>query len=412
MPIPRRVRDRARHLRKVATSAAGFGVRRLLRDRPEDAELLGEALLGELDELKGMAMKVGQILSYMDGALPPETQARLARLQRGQSPLPWLELAPRVDAALGPRAADLDVDPVAVAAASIGQVHRARLGDVDVAVKVQYPEVRETFEADVTQLRRLAGLAGLASSVDGQAIVDDLRDRLVEECDYAHEARWQRQFRTWFADDPEVRVPEVLADYSTETVLTTRWCDGVPLEDFLDADPDSRNAAGLTLARFAWRSMFHHGVIHADPHPGNQLYTERAVVFLDFGCVRQFESAWLDATRRELCAVLDGDRVGFREAVLDSGMVPDPRRFDFDEHWAMQRQLWAPYLTDDYAFTPGLLAEASRFSRPTNPNLRRLAIPPPWIWLARLQWGLHSVLVRLRTRGAYATLLRTALEEG
>lgn len=369
--------------------------------------------MAELDELKGMAMKVGQILSYMDGAVPERAQRRLAALQRGQSPLPFAQMRPVLEQGLGAPLEQLydSIDEVAVAAASIGQVHRGRLEGREVAVKLQYPGVRETFSADVTQLRRIAGLAGLATQVDGQAIVDDLRDRLMEECDYLHEMRWQRRFAEWFADDPDIEVPAVFEDRCAETVLTTAWCEGVGLDVFTEAPQAARDRAGLALARFAWMPMFAHGSIHADPHPGNQLYrSDGRVVVLDFGFVRTFERSWLDATRQELLAVLDSDRPSFVQAVRAGGMVARADRFDFDAHWEMQRHLWAPYIDKHHRFEADWLREGQRFSRPSNKNLRSLAIPPPWIWLTRLQWGLHTVLVRLGASGRYRDVLREALE--
>lgn len=411
--LPTSLRRRARHARRLVGAGARFGLRRLVRRDEADADALGRALVGELDTLKGMAMKVGQILSYMDGVIPAQTQTHLARLQRGARPHPWPEMRAVIESSLGATINDLydQIDPEPVAAASIGQVHRARIDSQNVAVKVQYPGIRDSFEADVRQLRRLSALAGLGTRVDGQAIVDDLRDRLIEECDYLHEARWQSWFADRFADDPSIRIPSVVPERSTDVVLTTRWHDGLTLEQrLIQGGPEARQHAARTLARMAWTSLFALGVINADPHPGNQLFCDGAVVFLDFGCVRQFGSVWLQATRSELRAVLDGDRAAFREALLRSGQVPRPKRFDFDAHWAMQRHLWQPYLSDTFRFTPDWLRAGAAFTGPGNANLRQLAIAPEWVWLSRLQWGLHAVLVRLGAQGRYREILGEALD--
>lgn len=398
MPLKRH-RSRARRLGRIAASTATFGLRRLVRRGPDDASAFGDALVAELDQLKGMAMKVGQILSYMDGALPEDTQRALAVLQRGKAPVPWETIRAAIEAGLGASVeASFDsIDPTPIAAASIGQVHRASLGGRDLVVKVQYPDVRGTFDADIGHLRRIAALASAFSHVDGQALVDELRDRLHEGCDYAHEARWQRAFSTALADWPEVVIPEVVAERSSTTVLTSEWCEGAILEDFVaQASQSERDAAGRTLLRVAWHSTFALAAINADPHPGNQLFRPGQVVLLDFGCVRTFQEDWLDGLRREVRAILDGDRAAARDAVIAQGMVPRPERFDFDDYWAIQQFLWRPYLKDKFAFGPELVRDFRRFNGMSNPSMRQLAIPPPWIWLTRLQWGLHAVLARLR----------------
>jgi len=415
-PVPTRLRDRARHTRRLLGATARAGARRLVRTSKEDDLLFGDALFNELDAMKGMAMKIGQILSYMDGTLPQETQRALSKLQQGVRPVPFETIEEVLVTELGGPITDhfdhFDRDPIA--AASIGQVHRATLRGQDLAVKVQYPNVRQTFEADMSQLRRLARVASMASQVDGLAIVAELRDRVLEECDYLAEARSTRRFAKAFADLPEIRVPEVIDDRSTARVLTTAWCEGRDLETFIaESTPEQRTRAALTLTRFAWRSLWRDGIIHADPHPGNQRYGDEDgaphVVFLDFGCVRAFEPDYLARERAVLDAVLAGDRVRFREATLATGMVAKPRGFDWDIQWAMTRHLWEPYLTPTFRFTSEYIQRVSEFSRPTNPNLQRLSIPPPWIWLQRLTWGLHSVLARMGASGPFADVLRQAL---
>jgi len=421
-PVPTRLRDRARHTRRLLGASARAGARRLVRRSELDDLVFGEALFDELDAMKGMAMKVGQILSYMDGTLPAETQRALAKLQQGVQAVPFETIEEVLVTELGGSIAErfdtFEREPVA--AASIGQVHRATLRGQAVAVKVQYPGVRQTFEADMQQLSRLARLASLASQVDGLAIVAELRDRVLEECDYLAEARWTRRFASAFADLPEIRVPEVIDDRSTARVLTTAWCEGRDLETFIaESTPEQRTRAALILTRFAWRSLWRDGVIHADPHPGNQRYAQgvgddgRAsgqVIFLDFGCVRDFEPDYLARERAVLDAVLAGDRARFREATLATGMVAKSRGFDWDIQWAMTRHLWEPYLTPTFRFTSEYIQRVAEFSRPTNPNLQRLAIPPPWIWLQRLTWGLHSVLARMGARGPFAGVLHEALD--
>jgi predicted unusual protein kinase regulating ubiquinone biosynthesis (AarF/ABC1/UbiB family) len=390
-----RFTGRGRRTGRILRAAAGAGVRRLIRHSAADDRRLGEALVAELDAMKGMAMKVGQILSYMDGTLPEETQAVLSTLQTGRDPEPLEVVLAVIEAALGEGRFDR-IDPQAIAAASIGQVHRGSVGGVEVAIKVQYPGVEASFEADMAQLHRLAALASMATAVDGAALVEELRARLLEECDYRTEANNLTAFQADFDGVPGVILPSVLPGHSARTVLTTTWCEGVSLQTFIQtASVPQRQAAAQTLARFAWRSLLGLGRINADPHPGNYRMMPEGVAFLDFGCVRRFEPAVIAGERRLIAAVLSDDAAAFRRAALDSGMVADPRRFDFAMHQAFYTHLWAPCRTPGFRIDRDYFLAAQRFSGPGNPNLRRMAIPPWWIWIQRLHWGLLSVIGRL-----------------
>ena len=223
----------------VAWTAGRLAGRRLLGLRAGERDLeLGEALTGQLDRMKGLAMKVGQIVSYLDVPLPEPVQEQLARLQTGVRGMPPEQVRQVVEAALGRpvEAAFETFDWQPVAAASIGQVHRATVSSGgasqeqaparSVAVKVQYPDIARSFGDDLRAAGRLSSLASLASAVDGRSLVEELRLRLEEECDYLREARAQAGFARAFADDRDVLVPAVLPERSAATVLTTAWVDG------------------------------------------------------------------------------------------------------------------------------------------------------------------------------------------
>ncbi len=198
----------------------------------------------------------------------------------------------------------------------------------------------------------------------------------------------------------------------SERVLTTAWCDGRDFYDVVEHDSSERkNQIGLTLARFAHRSFFELGTLNADPHPGNYLFPESdAVVFLDFGCVREYDDDYINRERALARVVLDGRRSAFRDAVVATGMTPRPDRIDWDVHWDMLRQQLSPYLEPSFRFTKGWMLAAMKYSEPSNPNLRHLAIRPPWIWQQRLVWGLHAVLTRLSAEGDFRAVFRTAMD--
>jgi predicted unusual protein kinase regulating ubiquinone biosynthesis (AarF/ABC1/UbiB family) len=306
-----------------------------------------------------------------------------------------------------------DFDPKPIAAASIGQVYRAHFEGRPVAVKVQYPGIRDTMDDDFGRLEALSRMASLATAVDGRAIVRELQSRIHEECDYLREAAHQSAFAAAFADDADVAIPEVVYERTRDMVLTTAWSPGSDFYGFVGgASGDRRDEVGQVLARFAFRSLYGLGSLNADPHPGNYLFPDDGrVVFLDFGCVRHFDAEFLAAQRHLTEVVIDDRRPEFDDALLAAGMVAKPDRFDFDHHWALMCHELSPYRSARFRFTTEYVRRGMEFSRPGNPNLRLLAIPPQWIWLERLTWGLHAVLARLDAEGPFADVMREALSQ-
>ncbi|MCC6808061.1 MAG: hypothetical protein IT381_11605 [Deltaproteobacteria bacterium] len=298
-----------------------------------------------------------------------------------------------------------------LAAASIGQVYRAQFDSRSVAVKVQYPQIRETMAGDFSRLSGIARVASLATAVDGAALVEELRARIDEECDYVREAAHQTAFRRAFASDAQILIPEIVWARTRPQVLTTEFCRGDDFYSFVQtAEPPTRNAMALVLARFAFTSLFGLAAINADPHPGNYLFTDdRRVVFLDFGCVCRFDFDFLGAHKKLISIVVADQKSAFRDALLDTGMVAKPKGFDFDLHWQLLCHEYAPYRSANFRFDKSWLQRGLEFSKPGNPNLRRLAISPQWIWLERLIWGLHAVLTRLNAEADFAAVMREAL---
>lgn len=412
--LPSGILPRAAATGRIVAQLGKAAAKRVVRRSEDDDHQLGEALFSELDQLKGVAMKVGQILSYMDVGLPDGTVDRLTKLQHGAEPLDLAVVRAALEAALGAPLDQLferfDAEPVA--AASIGQVHRARHAGAEVAVKVRYPSVRETLDGDFRQLGALGRLASLGSQVDGPALVAELHARMLEECDYAREAAWQQAFAQAFATDPEVSVPAVHLDRSAEGVLTTSWHEGERFAALFDAPAARRLAVARTLMRFSFTSLLRHGVLQADPHPGNFLFPgDGQVVALDYGCVRRFGPDTVAQFRHLSQVVLDGDRAAFPEAIRSTGQVGREDRYDDEEAWELHRWLYAPYLEPRFRFERRWWLRGLKFSQPTAKNARAMNLPPAWLWLVRMQWGLHAVLVRLHAEGDFRDSLRARLAD-
>lgn len=358
-------------------------------------------------------MKVGQIVSYMDVPLPDAVQRKLAQLQTGHKGMPAEQTRAVIEGALGrPVEALFDgFDDEPIAAASIGQVHRAKIGERSVAVKVQYPAVAESFGKDLGAIGRLASLASLASAVDGTAIVEELGERLVEECDYPREARMQRAFAAAFGSDASVQIPEVIGSHCAGTVLTTGWVDGDDFETMRQrTDAAQRERIAATLVRFTYRSLLELAMIQADPHPGNFLFIPGGpVVFLDFGCVRAIDLDFVSALRQMAAAIRDDDRASFREATQAMGMVGRPRKFDYDHFFTVMEHLHRPLLARRFCFDRDYMRDAMALNGPTSPNARSMAFPPVYMWISRLQWGLWAILTKLGVEGSFGPILDEVL---
>ncbi len=384
---------------KVGLTVGKLAARRLARLRVGAADIvLGEALTEQLDEMKGLAMKLGQIVSYMDVPLPDVVQERMARLQSGTRGLDEEATRRALSEAWGE---DFETrfdafDIVPFAAASIGQVHRARYQGRDVVVKLQYPDVQKGFRDDLRSVGRIAQLASLASAVDGDAIVRELGRRLGEECDYEREGRAQAAFRAYFENDRDIFVPQVQPELSTARTLVTEFAVGDSYQK-ARAFPDKvRMQLAHALIRFNYTSLLCAAAIQADPHPGNFLFRDFGqIVCLDFGCVRIFERRFVELLRRMIRSLRDGDRSLFRETTLALGLTSRPKKFDFEHQFAMMHHLHQPLLSERFQFSSAFVQEGLKYNGPTSPNARFMSMPPAYIWVARLQWGLWSLLARL-----------------
>src|ERR1700729_2341433 len=266
-----------------------------------------------LGTMKGVLMKIGQLASYVDDGLAPPARRVLGRLQDSVPPMSPELAAGVIVAELGdvPEAVFSEWDPLPIAAASIGQVHRAITRDGRaVAVKVQYPGIAETIAADlqnVALLRRMLRITAPSQDVD--ALIAELRDRVLEELDYRREARNQQTIAAHFAGPPTIVVPAIVGELSTRRVITSELADGARFADLADWPQSERDLAAETIYRFVFRSLYELHAFNRDPHPGNYLFHGGGrVTFLDFGLVRHFPDTELEPLKqmaRYLCVEPD-----------------------------------------------------------------------------------------------------------
>lgn len=298
-----RLTGRVRRYAEVGVGLGGYAARRageraLGREggRARNAAALKTALGG----LKGPLMKVAQMLATIPDALPQEYADELRQLQAGAPSMGWPFVRRRMAAELG---ADWEsrfagFERQAAAAASLGQVHRARAPDGRaLAVKLQYPEMQSTVEADLRQLQVILAIYGrIDRAIDTAEIHAEIGARLREELDYLRESRHIRLYGAMLGEEPQVHVPEVLSELTTRRLLTMTWLEGRPLLPWLKDGPDleARNRAARALFRGWYLPFYRYGAIHGDPHLGN--YTVRpdlAVNLLDYGCIRIFRPSFV-----------------------------------------------------------------------------------------------------------------------
>jgi len=426
--VARTARLAALPLGYAGRSAIGLGKR--MGGRPAEAVLTelqtrtAEQLFRTLGELKGGAMKFGQALSIFEAALPDEISApyreQLTRLQDSAPPMPTITVREILRDQLGEdvgRLTDLDAEPAA--AASIGQVHRARWDGQDVAVKVQYPGAGDALRSDLRQLARVAKTLGpIFPGIDVKPLIAELQERTEEELDYRLEADAQRVFAEAYADDPSIVVPTVLA--GTEQVLVTSWLESPAslARVIREGSDDERNHYGELFARFLFGAPARTGLLHADPHPGNFRLLPKAdgapgrLGVLDYGAVARLPFQSLpESLGRSLRLACEDDYEGLVEELRSEGFIREGIRMDPDKLRSYLAPLVEPGRVDEFTFSRRWIQK--QFRRINDPKgdaygtMLRLNLPPSYLLIHRTWVGAGGVLSQL---GATVPLRQILME--
>ncbi|MHB8658143.1 MAG: ABC1 kinase family protein [Solirubrobacteraceae bacterium] len=393
-------------------------------------EEIADSALDVLGELRGGAMKIGQLASFVDIELiPPEFrtvyQEKLAQLRDSAPPMSWAKIRKVLDREWDEPVESLfeDFEHDAVAAASIGQVHRAVLpGGQQVAVKIQYPEIADALRAD---LGTAAGLTTIATplakammpGLEPSALVGEVRELVLEELDYELEAQHQRTFARAYRGHPFIYVPQVLSELSRRRVLVSEWVDGMRFPEMLELPQLERDRIGEILLRFYMFSMDYAGRFNTDSHPGNFLRrADGSIAFIDFGNVKVASSQWLREGKRAMRAVSEGNIDQFLDAVVRLGYVRHRDRVDVD--WLVEQTMLASewYLRDrelkiEPDYVARMIAQAMDAQAVAHGirAARELKVPPEEIWYRRVVIGVFAVLGQLRASANWHRIAREAI---
>jgi predicted unusual protein kinase regulating ubiquinone biosynthesis (AarF/ABC1/UbiB family) len=428
--------SRVRRTATVATLAASeavkqFGTRAANVTRGEEASDAAMAkrqletakqIVAVLGTMKGAAMKLGQVMSFLDVGLVAEEhrdefQRELAKLRDAAPTVSFKQMRRVVEedleAPISELFASFDEEPIA--AASIGQVYRATLHDGrEVAVKVQYPGVAGAVRADLQNLDMIMRLLKrMTPGLDVKAITEEIKERIVEELDYELEAQNQRSLARIFAGHPFIVVPEVISGLARERVMVSEFVRGVGFEELKGRSQAERDRIGEIVFRFFLGCLYRHRQFSGDPHPGNFLLQDDGrIAFMDFGLFKRLEREPVELELAAQRAVAEGDAAALHALLAESGFLPEPERIDPEHLLAFIRDAIWWYTTADetVALTPEIATQVMiESSDPRSSHFRAMRhqdMRPEHLFGRRMEMLTLAVLSQLRARANWHRIAR------
>jgi predicted unusual protein kinase regulating ubiquinone biosynthesis (AarF/ABC1/UbiB family) len=380
-----------------------------------------EQIVAVLGTMKGAAMKLGQVMSFLDVGLVPEEfreefQEKLAALRDAAPKVSFQQMKKVIE---GEYDEPLDevfetFDPVPIAAASIGQVYKARMHDGrDVAVKVQYPGVASAVRADMQNLGMILRLMKrVAPGLDPKALGDEIRARIDEELDYELEASNQRTLARIFKGHPFIVVPDVITRLSREKVVVSEFVRGRGFEELKQLPQADRDRAGEIIFRFYFGCMYRHHQFSGDPHPGNSmLLDDGRMAFLDFGLFKRIPAEVAEFELETQRLGHEGRSKDLIELLHKGGFIGDPALYTEDKIMAQFQDLTWWYTTDEEVLlTPEIATEVMiQMSDPRSRHwgsMRHETLPPDHLFGRRLETLTLAVLGQLRAKANWHRITR------
>ncbi|MFN2489767.1 MAG: ABC1 kinase family protein [Actinomycetota bacterium] len=378
-----------------------------------------QELVTMLGEMKGAAMKLGQLASFYEFGTPSEylTTYRdaMTMLQNSAPPMDAATAKSVIAEEFGKPAEDVfaSFEDASVAAASIGQVHRATLPSGEtVAVKIQYPGVDEAIRSDLKNVSAMSKLAvAIAPNLDPKEVADEVRERVLEELDYRREAANQQRIARLFNGHPFIVVPKVYPAYCRTRVITQEFIEGAPFMSSFGWAQEDKDQLAEILYRFFYGSLNRFLLFSADPHPGNYLLLDDGrVAFLDFGLVRSVDPGTLQLLHEVVLALIADDKQAGRTALEGLGIL-NRKTPEIDAIWDHLKMLNGPVLEDrEVKMTPPLVGEiaAAGFDPGSDAfqTLRKVGVPGVIVTLNRMSFGVTSLLGRLEATANWHAIAR------
>jgi predicted unusual protein kinase regulating ubiquinone biosynthesis (AarF/ABC1/UbiB family) len=380
-----------------------------------------EQIVAALGTMKGAAMKLGQVMSFLDVGLVPEEhreefQRKLGALRDAAPNVRFTDmrkvLEEELDGPLSEHFAEFDEDPVA--AASIGQVYRAVLHDGrEVAVKVQYPGVAQAVRADMQNLGMILRLMKrIAPGLDVKATADEIRSRIGDELDYELEAQHQRSMHRLFRGHPFIVVPSVVTSLSRERVIVSEFVRGTGFDALKEADQGTRDRVGEIVFRFFFGCMYRHRQFSGDPHPGNfLLLADERMAFLDFGLFKVMPADLIEIELAAQRAGAEGDAQALHRIFAETGFIKEPDRFRPDKLLAQFLDAtWWYVLDEDLELEPHIATQVMiDMSDPRSSHfgqMRHETLPADHLFGRRVEMLTLAVLSQLRAHGNFHRIAR------
>ncbi len=380
-----------------------------------------EQIVAALGTMKGAAMKLGQVMSFLDVGLVPEEyreefQAKLAELRDAAPKVGFKDMKKVIESEYGDTIENVfqTFDPVPIAAASIGQVYKARLHDGrQVAVKVQYPGVAQAVRADMQNLGIILRLMKMvAPGLDPKAMGDEIRSRIDEELDYELEAQNQRTVARLYRGHPFIVVPEVVTQLSHEKVIVSEYVQGMGFEELKQLPQAERDRLGEIVYRFYFGCMYRHHQFSGDPHPGNSLLLDDGrMAFFDFGLFKRIPPAVAEFELMIQRIAAAGDGEALIQHLHEGGFISKPELYTPQGILDQVRDMTWWYLEDaEVALTPEIATEvmiemsdprSSHFSK-----MRHETLPPDHLFGRRLEMLTLAVMSQLRATGNWHRIAR------
>lgn len=376
-------------------------------------------LVDMLGEMKGAAMKVGQLASFYEFAAPGDHldtyRDALTMLQNSAPPMDPEASKAVIEEEFGRPVKEVfaTFDEDAIAAASIGQVHHATLrSGEEVAVKVQYPGVDDAVRADLKNVSAMTKLAvAIAPNLDPREVANEVKDRVLEELDYRREAEHQAQFAELYAGHPFVVVPKVYMPYCRTRVITQEFIKGEPFPNAFDKEQEERNRIAEILFRMFYGSLNRFLMFSADPHPGNYLLLgDGRVAFLDYGLVRKVDHETLGQLVDVVLALIHDDQERGREALEAIGIL-SRKTPEIDAVWEHLKLLNAPVLKDEeFTISQRLVQKIAGVGFDPRSEafqtMRKVGVPGVMVTFNRMSFGVASLLARLEARANWQAMAR------